>query len=113
VENSERHTESEVFALVKDYLGNHQLGGYVDYRGVRLRSGILPDHGTLARIGDALAVIEQEPHLWHVFTGRVREAIGQAKTWGMIVNIAREVGGVQSAPVHIQRRPMARSAGYG
>ncbi len=104
LEQAPTESRSEILTLVENTFGTHQLGGYVTERGERLRAGVLPDAGTLLRIAQALAIVEQQPQLWHEFIRLAREAIRQANDWGLIVHIAREVGGVQ-------RKPMGKESG--
>lgn len=79
--------EVGIHALVIEHLGGYQLGGFKS-GGVQHRAGILPDAGTLARISAGIGSEE----LWPVFVSCAREALRDADSWGLIVNLARKVG---------------------
>jgi len=107
LEQGTTESQSDIHSLVKKNLGTWQMGGWYDgYSRMWRRPGTLPDAGTLARIAEGIGTVDFYPE----FQRRALGPLQTADTWGLIVNIAREVGsprkpmGVESS----QRKAIAR-----
>jgi hypothetical protein len=99
LEQAPTKSQPDIHSLVVKTLGTWQLGGWWSERtGSWQRPGALADPGTLARIAGAL----RTPAEWQEFRGGVFEKLQAAETWGLIVEFARECGGVERKPMGVE-----------
>ncbi len=89
LKRTEEKTSGPVAELVSQRLGACQLGAFVDSSGRVLRSGTLPDHGTLRRIGSAVGTVEGYWEFEKRYGARIIS--GEAQTWGLVVVWARSI----------------------